>query len=172
MAIVKVLFILLLLFITFQDFRYKAVSWILFPIGFITAGIITYVEIPFSDLLFNSLINSLFIAFQMAVILVFSWIKFKQVKNIFSQIFGLGDLLFLIMICPLFSPVNFVFFYILSLAFSLCLYLILKYFKLYIDSKIPLAGFQSFFLAILLLSNFFITFSLSNDYILFEYLLG
>ncbi|OFX21550.1 MAG: hypothetical protein A2041_02505 [Bacteroidetes bacterium GWA2_31_9b] len=172
MAIVKVLFILLLLFITFQDFRYKAVSWILFPIGFITAGIITYVEIPFSDILYNSIINSLFIAFQMAVILVFSWIKFKQVKNIFSQIFGLGDLLFLVMICPLFSPINFVFFYILSLAFSLLVYLILKYLKIYNDTKIPLAGFQSFFLAILFISIFFIRFSLLNDYMLFEYLLG
>lgn len=172
MAIVKVLFILLLFFITFQDFRYKAVSWILFPIGFIASITISYVEIPFSDLLFNSLINSLFIAFQMAVILVFSWIKFKQVKNIFTQIFGLGDLLFLIMICPLFSPVNFVFFYILSLAFSLLVYLILKYLKIYNDTKIPLAGLQSFFLAILFISIFFIRFSLLNDYMLFEYLLG
>ena len=37
-----------------------------------------------------------------------------SVGETFSQVFGLGDLLFLVMICPLFSPVNFVFFYILS----------------------------------------------------------
>jgi len=172
MVIVRIIFILLLLFITFQDFRYKAVSWILFPFGFVASITITYFEIPVSELLFNSLINFLFIAFQMAVILVFSWIKFRQLKNIFSQVFGLGDLLFLIMICPLFSPVNFVFFYILSLAFSLSVYLFLKYFKFYTDSKIPLAGLQSFFLAILFISNFFITFSLSNDYMLFNFLMG
>lgn len=172
MAIVRILFILLLLFITLQDFRYKAISWILFPMGFIASISIPYFEIPFSDLLFNSMINLLFIAFQMTVILVFSWIKFRGIKNIFSQIFGLGDLLFLIMICPLFSPVNFVFFYILSLTFSLFIYLVIKYLNFYNHTKIPLAGLQSFFLAILLISNFFIRFSLSNDYMLFDYLLG
>ena len=172
MVVFKILLILLLLFISFQDFKYKAVWWIAFPIGFILSVLLSYSEISLNDLVFNTLFNLLFIAFQLGVIMLFSWIKFKQFKNIFTHVFGLGDLLFLVMICSLFSPFNFVLFYVLSLAFSLIFYLILKILKIYNDAKIPLAGLQSIFLVIAICIDFFSKFNFYNDYQILEYILG
>lgn len=70
--------------------------------------------------------------------------------------FGLGDLLFYIAITPLFLLHNYVLFFILSLFFAVCMQFGLK--KIIKEQTVPLAGFSSLFLFIILLKDSFVFF--------------
>ena len=148
--------------------RYQAVSWIFFPIGFIITFYILYINNNGINLFFSLAINSFFLLFQLGVIYLFTWFRFRQRTNIFKSSFGLGDLLFLIMLIPLFSPINYIAFFLGSIVFSLIIYLILKTFKIYKKEKIPLAGFQSLFLTFVLITQFFFKFNLYNDFLIID----
>ena len=168
MVYIKSLLLLILLMILYQDLRYQAVSWIFFLLGF---ALILYNSIAESkgiDLLIHISINTFFVLFQMCIIYLFSWVKFKRRKNIFKSVFGLGDLLFLIMVIPLFSPFKFVVFFLCSSLFTLLTYLLLKALKLYKKERVPLAGLQSLFLIFVLISQFFIKFNFYNDFLIID----
>jgi hypothetical protein len=171
MLYLKILLLLILVFILYQDLRYQAVSWIFFVVGLALTLIISIKENYLTDLIVNSTINFLFILFQLGVIYLFTWIKFKRRKNIFKSVFGLGDFLFLIMIIPLFSPLNFVMFFIASIIFTLFVYTILRSIKIYKKNRVPLAGLQSLFLFIVLISQIFSKFSLYNDYYILQFII-
>ncbi|HAF29430.1 MAG TPA: hypothetical protein DCG75_10325 [Bacteroidales bacterium] len=171
MLYLKILLLLILVFILYQDLRYQAVSWIFFVVGLALTLIISIKENYLTDLIVNSTINFLFILFQLSVIYLFTWIKFKKKKNIFKSVFGLGDLLFLLMIIPLFSPLNFVIFFIASIIFTLFVYTILRSIKIYKKHRIPLAGLQSLFLFIVLISQIFSKFNLYNDYYILQFII-
>ena len=169
MITLKILIITVLFLICYQDIRFQAVSWIFFLIGFIIAFIISLKSITRYDLIINSVMIMLFIIFQLAVIYFFSWMKYKKRSNIFNTIFGLGDLLFLIMIVPLFSPLNYLLFFIISMALTLIMFALLKKFNLLKGPTIPLAGLQSLVLILVIISQFFIKFSLYNDYFILQH---
>ena len=161
---IKCLLIVILVIILYQDFRFKAVSWIFFPVGFIFT---MYHAISLNssiELLINLSVNVAFLLFQVVIIFLFSWFKYKKRVNIFKSVFGLGDLLFLVMILPLFSPLNFVLFFLGSIVFSLLVYLGIKSLKLYKSERVPLAGLQSMYLIIVLISQFLFKFNLYNDF--------
>ena len=168
----KILLLVILLFIIYQDFRFQAVSWIFFLIGFVFTITLSVKVNSLSDLFFNLSINALFVLFQISIIYLFSWIKYKERRNIFKSVFGFGDLLFLIMIIPLFSPLNFIVFFIASIIFSLLVYSIINRLRIYKKQRVPLAGLQSLFLSIVIISQIFIKFSLYNDYIILEHIIG
>lgn len=167
----KILLLLILVFIIYQDFRFQAVSWIFFVIGFAITLTVSVKENFLPDIFINTMFNALFILFQISIIYLFTWIKFKKKKNIFKSVFGLGDLLFLLMIIPLFSPLNFVIFFIASIIFTLFVYTILRSIKIYKKQRVPLAGLQSLFLFIVLISQIFIKFNLYNDYYILQYII-
>lgn len=171
MILLKLFLIFVLIMIVYQDLRFQAVSWIFFVIGFALTLIMSIKENYLTDLLVNSTINSLFILFQLSIIYLFTWIKFKKRSNIFKSVFGLGDFLFLIMIIPLFSPLNFVVFFITSAIFTLFVYFILYWIKIYNKQRVPLAGLQSLFLFIVLISQIFSKFNLYNDYYILQYII-
>ena len=170
MIILKILLLVILLLIFYQDLRFQAVSWIFFLFVLLINSFLAVKSLPLSDILFSVVIIILFIFFQFTIIYLFSWVKFKKRINIFNSVFGLGDLLFLLMITPIFSPLNFILFFIASLIFTLLIFAILKGFNLLKAKKIPLAGLQSLFLFLLILSQIFIKFSLYNDYYILKYL--
>ncbi len=169
MLVLKLGLLVILLLIFYQDLRFQAVSWIFFLLGFLINFFLAVKSLPFPDILLNMVIILLFIFFQLAIIYLFSWVKFKQRINIFSSVFGLGDLLFLIMILPVFSPLNFILFFIVSLVFTLLVFVALKEFNLLKIKKVPLAGLQSLFLFLVILSQIFIKFSFYNDYYILQY---
>ncbi|OXE95176.1 hypothetical protein B0A63_25375 [Flavobacterium johnsoniae UW101] len=79
-------------------------------------------------------------------------IKNKQFLNPFEHYFGLGDLLFYLAVTPLFILPNFILFFILSMLFALLLQFA---FKKYIhENTVPLAGFSSLFLFIILVKDY------------------
>lgn len=171
MLYLKILLIVVLLFIIYQDFRFQAVSWIFFLIGFVFNIFVAVKFNSIPNLFFNVSFIALFILFQLSIIYFFSWFKYKKRINIFESVFGFGDLLFLIMIIPLFSPLNFIVYFIASVMFSLLVYSILNLIGIYKKQRIPLAGLQSLFLLIVIISQIFIKFSLYNDYIILEHII-
>jgi len=78
-----------------------------------------------------------------------------KIRSALTKKIGLGDLFFIIAICFLIPPLTFIVFYILSLILSLLLYG-LTYFifkqAIFTGKAIPLAGLQSFFLFIFIIT--------------------
>ena len=171
MLYLKIGFLIILVFILYQDLRFQAVSWIFFLLGFIFTIILSVKENFFSDLLFNISISTLFILFQLCIIYLFSWFKYKKRVNIFKSVFGLGDLLFLVMVMPLFSSLNFVVFFIASVVFSLLVYIVISWLKIYKKQRIPLAGLQSLFLLIVITLQIFNKFSFYNDNVILDFII-
>lgn len=131
-----------LLLIVFQDVKYREIH-ILLPLAvFITGlcllylkGILNYV-IP--------LYNVVFFLFIFSVLILYMSIKNKSFLNPFAHYFGLGDLLYFIGMAPFFLLYNYVFFFIVSMLFSIALQLLFK--KWMKDHTVPLAGFSALLL--------------------------
>lgn len=113
---------IILMVISFQDFKYRAISWYL-PILLGTALFFlktrnenmgtTLTDIGLNLVLVTSSI--------MGVIFYYS-IKEKRMVNIFDTYIGWGDILMLYIFCFGFSCFNFILFYFLSLIVSIILY--------------------------------------------------
>lgn len=162
-VIPDIIIITFLLILAYQDFRYKAVSWILL------AGIILPVifkalySIDASDLAINFMINLLFITIQLTLLTFYFSVKSKRITYIINYYIGIGDVLMLILLCLVFSPVNFILFTIISMLLILILFGI----RTLLGNKeklIPLAGCLSFFLVcILVAKNFILDIDLYDD---------
>ncbi|MDZ7743574.1 MAG: hypothetical protein U5Q03_18005 [Bacteroidota bacterium] len=124
--------------------RFRAVSWILFPVlaaVFFIAGII---DKGLDKYLVGTGIALLLIMIQMLLILlVFTLRKNKEKKGFINHVFGLGDLLLFVVLCFAFSPFNLVLFLTLSSIITMGIYLPLTILKKDSVLKIPLAGMIS-----------------------------
>lgn len=83
-------------------------------------------------------------------------LKSKRFLDPFTHYFGLGDLLFYLSITPLFVLRNFVAYFILSLIFSILMQFSVQ--KLMKEKTVPLAGFASLFLAVVIMADIFMSF--------------
>jgi hypothetical protein len=140
-------------FICYQDFSYRAVSWILLLLLLVT-GI--FFSLSQSDgillILKNVFINLSFLLFQFLLLKVFFVFRNPKDHTIVNRKLGIGDILFLVSTCCFFSPVNFIIYYISSLIFSIIFYLLLlqKNKPGNQPLTIPLAGLQAAFLILAL----------------------
>ncbi|MBL7891806.1 MAG: hypothetical protein JNL63_04195 [Bacteroidia bacterium] len=142
--------IALLLILVYQDFKDRSISsiallilFILFSIQSIRTNNLTQAGIYFG-------IN-LFIPFvQVAGLTMYFSIKNKRFMNFIDVYMGLGDILFFILLCTVFSPANFLPFYLGSLIASVILFLALKKLKAIKTAEVPLAGIMSVMLIIVL----------------------
>lgn len=149
MEIILLCLSLILLFVFFQDWKYRRIHVIL-PIAiFLLSFYITHTD-PF--LVKNILLNGIFFFITLSVLVLYMSIKNKQFLNPFNHYFGLGDLLFYIAVTPLFILPNFILFFILSMVFALVLQLVFK--KLIQENTVPLAGFSALFLFIILIKDY------------------
>lgn len=141
MDIFITIFIIILLFvIVIQDFRQREISWFLIPLlllVFVSKGLILLNKFV---LLRYSAINFGFIFFQLLMLTVYMSIKNKKPMFILNTYLGIGDVLFLIVLCSAFSPANFIVFYLSSLIFTLIIFSIYKLIVKNADKHIPLAG--------------------------------
>lgn len=128
--------------IFYQDYRSRSVVWVLFPLLMATGILYSlYYTDSLNTFLINSSINLGFLLIQFLLLkLVFRFRKIVDKK------IGTGDILFAVCSCTFFSPVNFLVFYILSLAFSLCMHFSFALIKTNYQKTIPLAGLQAVFL--------------------------
>ncbi len=148
-----ILLTLTLLFISFQDFRYRGLSWWIFP--FVTLLTILYSIrfVLFKVLLVNSLVNMVVVAFLLIMVFVYFSLKNKKLTNILNTYIGIGDVLFLLVTTTLFSPVTFLIYINAGFLLSLILFLLGKVSGIQKKTTIPLAGSLALFIAFGLLTQ-------------------
>ncbi|MFD1001312.1 hypothetical protein ACFQ21_18425 [Ohtaekwangia kribbensis] len=148
--------LLILGFIIYEDFKFRAVTWYLFPLLAVIILIENVVVYTSAMPLQIFIINFLFIAIQLMAVTLYLSIKNKKWIWIWEQYLGLGDILFLLVLCLFFSPLNLIVFYIGSLVLTVVAVLLLR--GAYPSfAIIPLAGLQSAFLAALIIFNLLIS---------------
>lgn len=160
----------LLAVVVWEDFTYRGVHWYIFPIIFVCcilidlSGSLNWVPGTFQ-------IN-LFLLLQILTASLYFTVKKRYLVNIFKNHFGLGDLLFLVSISPMFSIFNFIAFYIISLIVITIFYVgFLSYKKYPNQYPIPLAGMQSaLFMLFLIFNAIFSTANLHDDACILGYL--
>jgi hypothetical protein len=144
------IFGLLLVFIIIEDFRYRAISWWSFPLLSMAAAGIDYGNLRVSDIV----INSCFTLVQLMMLSLYFSIKEKSIINITQKYLGWGDILLWVVSCLLFSPLNFIAFFIVSLVFTMMVVIGWKLTKIKPAMiTVPLAGIQAVALLLVLLIN-------------------
>ncbi len=149
---VNILIIILslsLALITFQDYRYRAVSWFLFPIAALALFFINFHNVSFEQILVNQLSNLGFLCLQFLILLLFFRVRNISSQDILKKQIGLGDVLFFIVLALGLPTTLFILFFVGSLIVSLAAGLIL-----FSKSTVPLAGLQSAMLLVLITLNF------------------
>ncbi len=147
MFIVKALLIILLIILFLQDLRYRAVSWIIFPAIFLLTFYYQLHWIEFESLLYQFAINLFLVFFQISFLIVYLRITKRSWRELTSKYFAWGDILFLLILGLCFPVYFFLFFLITSIILSIIVSLILRF------KTVPLAGFQSILLALVLVFN-------------------
>ncbi|HET6243898.1 MAG: hypothetical protein H0V01_04430 [Bacteroidetes bacterium] len=137
----------LLSIIAFQDFKYKAVSWMVFPALFLLFVLAALEQNTIGFIAEHFLLNMVFVLFQLLMVTVYFSIKSRKIINIERNYLGSGDILFFIVLAVSFSFLNFVFVYILSLIAVVAAYLFYRLFKKNTAEQIPLAGGMAVLLA-------------------------
>lgn len=137
-----------------EDLKYRAITWILFPIFFCFSGYLHYInsipEIFFMNCMMNLILVLLVIG------LTFLYTKLKMKINFLSEAFGLGDILFFTGMAVAFPTITFVILFCSTCVFSLCLHLALNFINNSDtgESTIPLAGYSSILLILIYIINF------------------
>lgn len=152
MLLLKILGMGILGVIAWQDFTRKAILWILFPAGFVVLFMMGILKMEASEYLISILLNFLFVMILLTVSTVYFSITKRKHVNVINGYFGLGDFLFLVILCTAFSTVNFIIFLTSSLLLILLLYPIVAVFK-YSNKQIPLAGLLAILLIAVLVTD-------------------
>ncbi len=128
--------------IFYQDIKYRAVWWFMFPVLFLILLILA----NFNVLNKNYILNFIYILLLLLIVWVYSWIKLKKItlKSAYNFI-GLGDVLIFFALTPLLPFKSFNIFFVSALIFSLLAHKIFKKYFWYNGETIPLAGLISFY---------------------------
>jgi hypothetical protein len=134
----------LLLVAFYEDWRYRAITWLVFPLLAIVTLLI------FMDLSGNWKVlgsNLIFIGAVMISLIAYVSVKSRAITNIFVHHFGIGDLLFLVAVAPLFAADNFVLFFISGMMFSGLVHFFTG--NRITAKTIPLAGYLAIYVLLL-----------------------
>lgn len=132
---INALHIVLFIIVFFQDLRFRAVFWPVFPLLFGIACWQNYSE----SLIFNILISFTFILFLLLSLTLYLSIKNKQTIFIWRGFFSIGDILFILAITPLFTWIEFIYFFTFGTITVLLIYLLTYPFVK--DKSVPYAGY-------------------------------
>jgi hypothetical protein len=132
--------IILFLFIIYQDLKTRSIWWFLPALLFMALILLNYESIIMRDVISNAL----FILFLLGSLLIYIQLRFKNAKQLLSTYFGLGDILFLMAICPISPFPFFVHLVTMGTIFTLLFYGVMSLFKKM--RTIPYAGLFSIFL--------------------------
>ncbi len=124
--------------ILYQDLRYRGVHWVLFPLLLAAGLFLAYDRLLLSEIAYNLL----FLLFILTALSLYLSIKFGRLINITKGFFGLGDVLFLIAIIPLFSFREYLIFFTLGTLAALLLHLLSAGIRK--QKSIPYAGYMAF----------------------------
>lgn len=145
---IKLILLISLLIIFYQDIRMRAVWWFLFPAFLLTSGYLHFLDSPDGMFVIFSGLNFLFMSIILSI--SFLYAQYKMKVKFFKEAFGLGDLLFFLGLTVAFPTMAFIVVLVFSLLFSLVLHL---FFDKSGQSTVPLAGYASLFLILVYLTN-------------------
>ncbi len=154
MRTTEYIIILFLIIVLYQDLRYRAISWPVFPLLAFTGFVDHTLLSTFMEVMYTSLINLGFLLLILS--LSFLYFKFRHVKfkEFSKKYIGTGDLLFFVFLSVIFTSPNFILFFISGLIIILILSIIIGFFNPeFINKGIPLAGFQAFLVLFTILAN-------------------
>ena len=149
MLIVKVLILVVLGIITYQDLKTRWVYAFLFPVLTIMLGVLHYFQVQPIHFAYAMGMNIGFVLLLLSVLYVYSQIKIK--KPFFKEVFGLGDALYFIALAAAFPTITFIVLFVFSILFSALSWLFLN--KNFKHETIPLAGYMSLFLMLVLIGT-------------------
>jgi len=149
--------ILILVMATYQDVKYRAITWYAFPLLAVALFILNR-ELTITEIIIN--IGFIVINYSLASLII----SFKEgcATNLLKAHIGLGDILLLLCLAFYFPPLNFFAFYLSSLvliASGVGIYLVLQKPSQF---TVPLAGLQSFLLAGFILASSMLGISQNN----------
>jgi hypothetical protein len=141
--------VVLLSIIIYQDFRFRAVIWIVFPALFVVllSGTLFLYNLHFA--IKCLLFNCLFVIFQFALVFLYYQMKNLKINKVTREYIGWGDIFFLFAVTPAFPIPIFIFYLVSGYLLTLLVFLILRQTRQKnIDSSypIPLAGTLSVWL--------------------------
>ncbi|WP_410221213.1 prepilin peptidase [Pedobacter sp.] len=156
-----------LIYMAWQDFKYRAIYVWLFIVSAVLLAVLKYKATSLLNLWGDLKSNIFFLLAQALLIsLYFAW-KEKRWVNLLKGYFGEGDLLFLVCMALYFSFMNYVLFYLISIL----LVLIGSVFYTKRSIKIPLAGGQALCMVlVMVIDHCFAGMDLTHDFWLYTYL--
>ena len=156
--------------LVYEDFRYRKIS-VLFIVTLLFSILLFNINSNISPItiLTNTAINTAIISLNLAIITLYFSVKKGRLVNITRQQLGWGDIIFFIVTGFLFSPLNFLVFFLSSLFFSLLL-IITLFNKPAFKVSIPLVGLQALALIILFIICLAYQIMPSNDDNLLKFL--
>jgi hypothetical protein len=133
----KVILIIVLLVILFQDLKLRSVHWSLFPMVFVCAIFIGIENIEMMQWGFSLL----FLVTLMLSLTLYLTIKTGKLVNITNGFFSWGDILFLLAIIPVFDVSSFMLFFTFGTLITLVFHVIAHVIKA--QKTIPYAGYMA-----------------------------
>lgn len=128
--------------IAFQDIKERMVTWLLFPLVGLALALVYLMSTSFEQFYPFIMTNVLLISSIILVLFLYS--KYIAGVKFLNVSFGLGDLLFFYAFAFGFPTITFLILFVGSILFSLAVFVISKGKQK--DKTIPLAGFMSIFL--------------------------
>lgn len=151
LLIVKIILLIVLVLISYQDFKDKQVWAFLFPV-YALCGTLLFFEASQSNIyLLNIVINLSFISIILLV--SFTVAKFVFKKKFLNSSIGLGDILFFVAFAISFPSISFLNFFTFSILFALLLVGVRGLLSSSKFRSVPLAGCMSLFLIGVYLSH-------------------
>ncbi len=155
----KILIALCFIFLAYQDFKDK-LFYTFLPFAILLFGTWALFLEHESDYAFFALkYNFIFLALLLLIGYLFAAIKYGDFSTV-SQSVGMGDILILFALIPLFSPILFRIVFIASAVSGILLGVLYAKVKKQDDLKIPFAGLLSLICALLIITEFWTKLSL------------
>lgn len=145
----RVLLLIALSLVFYQDTKERAVWWFLFPLLGLFGGYLHFTQ-SLTWLFFSGIfLNFLFVIGLFAV--AFFYAKIKMKVDFLKEAIGLGDILFYLSLAVAFPTEAFLVILVFSMVFSLGLHVAV--FRKNVNETVPLAGYASLFLMFVYLSS-------------------
>ncbi|MBL7898217.1 MAG: hypothetical protein JNJ99_06760 [Crocinitomicaceae bacterium] len=143
-SVLYIILCMLLVFAFLQDWRYRAIHWLVFPLIAIDSTLI-FIQSGQHWKIIG--LNLTFVSTVVLLLFVYVSLRTGKLTNIFKAHLGLGDVLFFISVIPLFGQVNYILFFGSGMILSALVHFIIQLkFK---SNTIPLAGYLAGYILIL-----------------------
>lgn len=154
LIIISIPLLFALFLIAVQDFRQRAISWWLIPLGLLGSLVRLPLLTDWTFAIHDGIYNLTFVFFILLLVSLYYSIKQGCFQNIVNQQLGIGDLLFFLICTISFSFPFFVLFFIAGLITNLLGTILLMGIKRSQSVEIPLAGGMSVLFFILVVGQF------------------